>query len=190
MSIENIVKAYKYSDLKGDEIYNSIGKYPVLYSDLKNYNSLEELCPRSSPYQILLLQVSNQLSGHYVAIWINYDENYVYYFDSYGYDSPDTPIKLGLAMFDKMHYPLYFTNLLNKCKKKYLYNPIDYQSKQDIKVSTCGRWSTTAIKCRGLFPNNFDRIFRGNQSKFLSNQDNLITLLTLTSFNDLNDYFK
>jgi hypothetical protein len=187
--IENIIKKYKYLDLTGQDIYNVIQKYPVEYSDLKNYNSIEDLCPRDSPYQVLLYQVSNKGSGHFVSIWIDYDTDTIYFFDSYGY-SPDMPLKLGLVNYDLENYPFLLTNLLKKSNKKLYFNKIDYQSKQDVKVSTCGRWSVFAIKMRGLFPNDFNRIFsKTNKSQYLNDQDNLITLLTLTYFNDFESYF-
>ena len=51
-------------------------------SKLKNYNSIEDLCPISSPYQILFLQ-NSKFNGHFTAVWINYELNYIYYFDIY-----------------------------------------------------------------------------------------------------------
>ena len=66
MSIESIVNLYKYKDLNGDDIKKSLGKYPINYEDLKNYNSIEDLCPISSPYQILFLQ-NSKFNGHFTA---------------------------------------------------------------------------------------------------------------------------
>jgi len=190
MSVEDIVKKYKYTDLNGDEIKKAIGKSPMLYSDLGKFKNIEQLCPREAPYQILLLQVTNKLSGHYVAIWVNYEQNYIYYFDSYGY-GPDQAIKMGLVRYDQQNYPLYLSMLLQKSKMTVHCNSVDFQSKQDVKVSTCGRWSSFAIKCRHLFiPNRFYQIFRGNKSEFLNDQDNLITLLTLSDFNNFNLYWQ
>lgn len=188
MSVENIVNKFKYTDLTGDQIYQSIGKYPVPYSDLSKYSSIEDLCPPQSPFQVLLLQVSNQNSGHYVAIWINYKANYIYYFDSYGY-GVDQAITLGLVMYDKMHYPLYLSQLLQRSNKKVMFNKVDYQSKRDTRTATCGRYSTFAVNNRALFPDNFNRIFKNNKSPYLSNPDNLITILTLQNFDDFDLYY-
>ena len=113
MNIESYIKKYRNEDLTGEQIQSVIGSTPVLYTDLKNYNSIFDLLPKAAPYKIILIQVSSITSGHYVAIWLNYASNTIYYFDSYGYNI-DVPIKLGLAKYDTAnHIELYLTKLIN-----------------------------------------------------------------------------
>ena len=185
MNIESYIKKYRNEDLTGEQIQSVIGSTPVLYTDLKNYNSIFDLLPKAAPYKIILIQVSSITSGHYVAIWLNYASNTIYYFDSYGY-KVDKPITLGLAKYDTTnHIELYLTKLINASGCKLWENIVDYQSKKDVRISTCGRWSSTAIRLRNLFPREFGLLFKGNVNKYLNQPDNVITLLTLLDFKSL-----
>ena len=43
MNIESYIKKYRNEDLTGEQIQSVIGSTPVLYTDLKNYNSKEKI---------------------------------------------------------------------------------------------------------------------------------------------------
>ena len=63
----------------------------------------------------------------------------------------------------------------------------DYQS-WSKGMSTCGRWSALRVNLRTLDNEEFSEIFRGN-SGFLGRPDNVATILTLWSLNDIASFF-
>ena len=181
-SIENVVKYYIKKDLTGDEIRKLTGKYPILYSDLKNY-TFKNLLKGVGDHQVILLQTLSKVEGHYVAILDRADG--VYYFDSYGLGSPDS--YKDYTKFDQQ-YPNYLSQLLKESGKQIISNYYNYQS-WNPGTSTCGRYSALRIHLIGLNNNEFHSLFIGNQSRFLSNPDNVVCILTLTALNNINEIF-
>jgi hypothetical protein len=181
-NIESIVKYYVRKDLMGDEIKNLIGKYPVLYSDLKNY-TLKKLLKGVGDYQVILLQTLTKLEGHYVAVFERPEG--IYYFDSYGLGTPDSYKEY--TKYDEQ-LPNYLSALLNSSGKNIISNNYDYQS-WNPGTSTCGRYSALRIHLRDLNNDQFHSLFIGNQSKFLNNPDFVVCMLTLTALNNINEIF-
>lgn len=183
MSLESIVDFYKTTDLTGQDIYNLINRFPILYSNLSKYRNLKELLTDAEPYVVILYQTSTKTNGHFVALFA--DDKNIFFFDSYGI-YPD-----GEKQFTKFDRPLpnYLSDLIKNDGRPLIWNKIDYQSKHNNRISTCGRWSCTRIMLRHLSNEQFERIFLGNKSKYLSNHDNVITLLTLTSLDDFDEYY-
>lgn len=109
----------------------------ITYPELKNYSSIEELLPKNKSYTFLLyLQTPN--SGHWTLLSRN--NNVIEFFCSYG-STPSTPLKWTKESIRKnlgMNIP-YLDLLLSKTKKNVIYNPIDYQNKINLDISTCGR---------------------------------------------------
>jgi len=182
-SIENVVKYYIKKDLTGDEIMRLTGKYPILYSDLKNY-TFKKLLKGVGDFQVILLQTLSKVEGHYVAILDRNDG--VYYFDSYGLGSPDS--YKDYTAYDKQ-FPNYLSKLLKESGKPIISNNYDYQSWNPSGISTCGRYSALRIHLRGLSNPEFHSLFVGNQSKFLSRPDQVVTILTLMALNNINEIF-
>lgn len=181
-SIESVVKYYVKRDLTGDEIKKITGKYPVLYSDLKNY-TMKKLLKGVGDYQVIMLQTLSKIEGHFVALFERQDG--IYYFDSYGLGSPDSYKEY--TKFDES-LPNYLSNLLNSSGKQIIVNNYDYQS-WDPKTSTCGRYSALRIHLRDLNNDEFHSLFIGNSSRYLNNPDNVVTMLTLTALNNINEIF-
>lgn len=181
-NIESIVKYYIKKDLTGDEIKKITGKYPVLYSDLKNY-TMKKLLKGVGDYQVLLLQTLTKIEGHFVALFQRSDG--IYYFDSYGLGSPDSYKEY--TKYDQQ-FPNYLSQLLNASGKPIIVNNYDYQS-WNPGISTCGRYSSLRIHLMGLNNDEFHSLFIGNQSKFLNRPDYVVCLLTLTALNNINEIF-
>ena len=183
MSFQRIVEYYMLQDLDGDSIERLIGKQPILYEDLKKYKSLSDLCPRNSNFQVILYE-ELEYSGHYVALIVDYDNRIVNFFDSYGL-YPDKENQY-LAYNNKL--PRYLTNLLQSSGFTIVFNKIDYQSKKNTKVSTCGRWSCCRILLKHLTNEQFEKIFIGNKNGWLT-PDIIVTCISLLGLNDFNNFF-
>jgi hypothetical protein len=84
--------------------------------------------------------VSSATSGHWVAL--NRYNDIIEYYDSYG-SKPDIP--LTWAKFKDN--PRYLSELLSNTRLKTVYNSIDFQTKRDLNVSTCGCYSVFKILC-------------------------------------------
>jgi len=181
-NIESVVKYYVKKDLTGDEIKKIIGKYPILYSDLKNY-TIKKLLKGVGDFQVILLQTLSKVEGHYVALFQRSDG--IYYFDSYGLGSPDSYKEY--TKYDEQ-FDNYLTKLLKESGKQIISNNYDYQS-WNPGTSTCGRYSALRIHLMGLDNDEFHSLFIGNQSKFLNRADYVVTMLTLTALNNINEIF-
>ena len=109
----------------------------ITYPELKNYNTIEELLPTNKSYCFLLyLQTPN--SGHWTLLSNN--NNVIEFFCSYG-STPLTPLNWTNNNVKEqlgMNIP-YLDILLSNTKKNVIYNPIDYQNKRNLDISTCGR---------------------------------------------------
>jgi hypothetical protein len=176
MSLENIVKYFSKRDLSGDEIQRLIGKPPVMYSDLPKYKTLEQLLGKER-YCIILYQTSSKTNGHFVAITA-YDNGTVSYRESYGYNP--IQVKELCAYDDAM--PRYIVELLAPYEVEY--NRFDFQQKGKG-ISTCGRWSSIFCRMRNVPLRDLVRMVSTNKSEFLSDYDNIATVMTLLSLNDI-----
>lgn len=121
-----------------DDIKNYLGvSVPIIkYSQLENFESIEDILPNNKTYVILLYE-SELNSGHWVII-LRYND-IIEYFDPYGYEV-DNPINWidEHKNFELGQDKKFLSELLDNYKGKVIYNPIDYQVlKNDI--NTCGR---------------------------------------------------
>lgn len=187
MSLESIVFHFKKRDLSGDEIENLTGKYPILYSDLAKYSSLTSLLGKHN-YAVILYQTSSKTTGHFVSISFNSETNTIRFSDSYGFPMDS---EIQYADFDKP-LPRYLTLLVQKHMSnnpscKFEFQSHDYQSKNSV-ISTCGRYSSLFSLFYKIPLNKIHQLFRDNQSAFLSDPDNVATLLTLVGLNNIQDY--
>jgi len=179
MSLENIVKYFNKRDLTGDEIETLIGKAPITFSDLAKFKTIEEVLGPEK-YCIILYQTSSKTDGHFVAI-TQYDDGTISYRESYGYN----PLQVkNLCPYDDP-LPRYVVQLLYDHKVEY--NRFDFQQKGKG-VSTCGRWSAIFCRMRQVPLKDLIRLVITNKSEFLSDYDNIATVLTLLSLKDITTY--
>lgn len=118
------------------------------YSQLSNYNTIDELLPNETD-AIFLLYEEKENYGHWVLL-SKYDDK-IEVFNSYGDKYIDEPLywvninqrrKLGSAK-------PYLTNLLKNTNfKNYdiLFNAYDFQNDNNLKIATCGRWCCLRLK--------------------------------------------
>jgi hypothetical protein len=142
--IKNDIEEVK-EDALGDNI---IRKYLpnariIKYSQLKNFNNIEELLPNEQSYCILLYE-SQPNSGHWTAL-MRIDDN-IEYFDSYG-NKPDFPLTWSKDINEALGQSIpYLSNLLDKTSRDVYYNDFQYQ-KENKDVATCGRHCIFRILC-------------------------------------------
>ena len=110
----------------------------ITYDELFKVKDIEKLLPRHKSYFILLYPVESKTNGHWVCM-SRYDKT-LEYFDSYGL-KPDEPLEW--SKFKKT--PHYLSLLLGKTKLRIHYNTIDFQSKRDYTISTCGAFCVFRI---------------------------------------------
>jgi len=112
------------------------------YSDLDNYNTIDDLLPKPFDYRILLIETKQNV-GHWVLI-LKYN-NTIEYFNSYGVNADIQKNTLN-RMMNRMlgQKEDYITKLLKNSKYKYTINNIPFQSKNP-QIATCGRWCIIRI---------------------------------------------
>jgi hypothetical protein len=181
MSIERLVNYFRGTDLSGNDIVKLIGKPPVLYSDLKNYKTLNQLLGRES-YVVLLYQTSSKTTGHFVCCFIragtiHFQDSYSFKYDTEQQYTPyDEPL------------PRYLTQLIESDGRPVVWNKHDYQAKSSS-VATCGRWSCLRILLKSISDMDFQHLFYTNKDAFLTS-DNLVVMLTLVGLNNINEFFE
>ena len=126
----------KYEAMDDQDIHYYLADAPLLkYNELSKYKTIEELLTKHKSYVILLYPVSSETSGHWVAL-TRFNKS-IEYFDSYG-NKPDTPFTWKTSKFQNSKR--YLSELLNKTKLNVVFNSIDFQSKRDEQISTCGAY--------------------------------------------------
>lgn len=178
-NLQAIVNYYKFTDLSGDEIKRLIGVNPILFSDLANYQSIDEVLGKRN-YAVILYQTSSYTNGHYVALTRS-DTGKIRYCDSYGIPNP-------LKEVQYTPYDQALPNYLDKLLKgiDYESNTIDYQSWKH--TATCGRFSALFCRLRNVELYQINQLFRNDG--FLSLPDNVATILTLFALEDIAKYFQ
>jgi len=188
MSLQKIVEYYKRIPLSGDEIKKICGVYPIVYSELNKYKSLEDLLKKTGKqYAIILYQTSSYADGHYNAIGINFQGN-PFTFDPYGYT--EQQIK-EYATYDKK-LPDYIMPMLEDYarikNKKVLINYTDFQSKSG-NIADCGRHASLAcIFSQHLTFKEMEELYFTNADPLLKG-DFVATILTLVSLRDIGKYY-
>jgi len=131
------------------------------YKDLSKYNDLDELLVNDNDYVIILYPVNSINNGHWIAV-LKYDFNDepVYeYFDPYGKypDEPLTWLKGNQSKEFKV-YRSYLSDLFDKCNRKVIYNPTDWQYDHNH-VNSCGRWSCWRVICQFKYNKNLQQFY-------------------------------
>lgn len=186
MSLQKLVETYVRKPLSGTEIHRLTGKPPILYENLAKFKRLEDILGKEG-YQVVLMQVSTQTDGHFVAIGINAVGN-PYFFDPYGMSF----IKVQqLSTYDEK-LPDYITPLLEdyakRNNKQVENNTVDYQSKSG-NVADCGRHSSLAcLLLRHITFKELQELYFTNTDTWLKG-DHVATILTLLALDDISRYY-
>lgn len=181
MSIERMVNYFKDQDLSGQDIEKLIHKPVVLYSDLKNYSSLNQLLGKEG-YVVIMYQTSSVSTGHFVCLFLK--NNVIHFQDSYGF-KPDSEIQY--AQYDQK-LPRYLSQLIESDGRPIVWNKHDFQSKNP-NVATCGRWSCLRILLKDLSNQQFQNLFYSNNCSYLT-PDNLVTMLTLVALHNIQEFYQ
>ena len=166
-------------DPLGDNELNKILINPkiIKYSELNNYNNIEDLLPYDESYIIILWeQVPN--IGHWTAL-LRYKDTIEYY-DSYG-----KPIEYPLTFTNKdmnnnlNQYPNLLKRLLNKAPFKIIYNNKQVQS-DNLDIKTCGRHVANRIKFMlnyGYDLNKYNKLLDETKKRLKTSYDDIVSFL-------------
>lgn len=132
----------------------------ILYSQLKNYNSINELL---EPYdKVVILYYWKKYFGHWICIFKNVNGN-IEVFDSLGSWIDDTLYTIDKEFRKQNNEDYkYLTKLLYDCNCEVEYNDKQLQSN---KTSTCGRWCVYRLKRDDLTIEEFQDLFKKNKNK-------------------------
>lgn len=152
INVQEILK--KVSDpLTDDEIENILGKRArnriLSYSDLQNFQFIEQLLPNKFDYRIILIEQKENV-GHWICILRYIDsqnlKNTIEIFDSYGNPIISTLDKIkGFIKLEQSNQ--YIIDLIEDAiLKKYqiVQNRIQFQ-KYGTNINTCGRYVLARI---------------------------------------------
>jgi hypothetical protein len=181
-TFQNLCSFYVKQDLSGDDILQLTHKEPIIYSELKNYTSVEQLLGKHG-YAVILYETSSKTTGHWVCISKTFEEK-LRFFDSYGlkYDAEDQYAAVNNTL------PRYLTNLIESSKYNVEWNTVDYQKKSSA-VSTCGRWASVAcLVFRHMRLSEIETFLKSNSNSFLS-PDNIVTSLTMLTLHEIRNFF-
>jgi hypothetical protein len=145
-------KEIQLEPLGDDTIKKYLPKAKIIkYSELKKYNNIEELLKKPLDYVIILYEQKIN-SGHWVLL-SKYD-NIIEFFSSYG-NYIDECLNWNTQEINDIlgQNKPYLSILLNKVKDKYdiIYNSFDFQNKNKLDISTCGRWVVLRVHTILLF---------------------------------------
>lgn len=135
LKVDKEILSDPLDDSEIKQILNNDAKI-IKYSELKNYDSIDDLLPNNKSMIILLYQWGPSI-GHWCCCCKHDDK--ILYFDSYG-GKVDEPLSWNDMIKNNQlgQYNKFLSNLFNKSNYKIMYNPIQYQKlKGDL--ATCGR---------------------------------------------------
>lgn len=180
MNRKPLLKATKKikEDPLGDNELNKILDNPKImkYSELSNYNNIEDILPYDYSYVILLWeQVPN--IGHWTAL-LRYGD-IIEYYDSYGkpLEFPLNYSKDNNAYLNQ--YPNLLKRLLNKAPFKIIYNSKQVQS-DNLNIKTCGRHIANRIKFLlnyGYDLNKYNKLLDETKKRLKTSYDDIVSYL-------------
>ncbi|AVL93358.1 hypothetical protein za3_18 [Zamilon virus] len=172
------IKHYENVALSNTDILDMLDNKAqiVLYPDLINYNSIDEVL---GPYgACILLFEAKKNFGHWCCLFKR-DDNTIEFFNSYG-GYPDNSLKFIPLHFRKIsnqYYP-YLSLLLLECPYELHYNEFKFQKRaNDIK--TCGRWCVIRILLRHLSIYEFKNFIDEMCKYYKAKPDEIITMMTI-----------
>ena len=136
--IDNLEERLEYP-LTDDNLEMYLGKAVEIinFSELKNYNHIDELLPGLNSYVILLIE-EEQNTGHWICM-MKYKSNrktVIEYFNSYGF-TPGYEMKWFQDRFGQDINDL--TYLLDNNKYDVIYNKFKFQDINNLNSNACGR---------------------------------------------------
>ena len=135
---EKEVEMIESTSLGDNDIHKYLPDAPIIkYSELQNYNSIDDILPSDKSYCFLLYE-DQPNTGHWVVI-SRFNDN-IQYFDSYG-GAVDKPLKWTDKETRKELDQLtpFLSNLLNSSDLQSFYNDVPYQNMKGFGINTCGR---------------------------------------------------
>jgi hypothetical protein len=181
-------KLYYRNPLSNDDIKKYLKNINIVnYSDLGNYQSINELLPKKMDAVVLFVKTTSHSSGHWCAILRN--KNNIYYFDSYGLRVDKN------LLFQKSKYIRkqlnqnipHLSYLLNNALKdgfKVGFNEVKFQNdSKGFGAATCGRWVVYRIlkHLEGYTPLQFKKHIENLVEKYELAPDFIITKLIKAS---------
>lgn len=141
----NIIQDIKSNALTFDQLKDLVGPKQaskarwLVYDDLKNFNSIDELLSFGAAVILLQIETANKPAvGHFIVL-LDHGNHYEH-FDSYGLTMDEE-----LAITQEHH----LTNIFKMTRKKVVNNTKKLQTfRQD--VNTCGRWVVARLLLRHL----------------------------------------
>lgn len=176
--MDTVIKNSESIDLNERDIKNICTPNNVkilFYSDLNNYDTIDELFNESD--NIVILYRTNGNYGHWVAL-LNQGNNIIEFFDPYGM-SPDYELRYAeesqrlTKMGDKQPHLTYLLSKARDDKKRITYNAIKLQEFHKD-VNTCGRHVGVRIKLRHIDLHSYQKLLLQNNN----NPDMTVTYLT------------
>lgn len=149
----------------------------MLYSDLSNYNSLEDAMDGYDA--IVLLYLTSNEFGHWCSVF-KYPNGGYEFFDSYGLIIDDelkfTPKQFRLE--NGQYYPqlTYLLYKLSSSGNHINYNEYKFQGK---KTSTCGLWVSLRLKNKDMSLEEFKTIFLDLPKSYNIYPDEMVSYLFL-----------
>jgi hypothetical protein len=179
VDIKAVTERIKYplSDADVERYFGSgVNSEVIKYSELANYNTIDELLPKAFDFRIILVEQAPQ-TGHWVLL-MKYG-NTIENFDSYGYGI-EKQKNFMTRMINKSlgQDKNYLTKLIARSPYKYVVNKHQFQANGDD-VNTCGRWTILRIiTAKDLFMNldEFTNMIKKASAQLKMPPDVLVTL--------------
>ena len=162
--LDVIVKDAENIALSGSDLETiTEGKANIIkYSDLHQYNSIDDVFGSKESIIILYLKKSN--FGHWCCLFkAPWKPETLYFYDSYGFQL-DEEIKFAdeqLRIHQGQEVP-HLTHLIRKSNYYLEQNDFQYQSKEHH-INTCGRWAGMRVRHMDMSPTQFKTFFTKNK---------------------------
>jgi hypothetical protein len=153
----------------------------IKYSDLADYNDLDELLPYDKSYKIILIEYEKN-NGHWICM-CRY-ANTIEIFNSFGtkHDSDDLVHSNQMNMYlgqSKVFLNILLENELEQDQHEMVYNKVKFQEK-DEQVNTCGRHVVNRLLCLLHYNMNlaqYIKFMKQSKEKTKLNYDEVVSLI-------------
>ena len=146
--------------LSTEDIVNQVNCNVLKYSDIKNYNSIDDMLIND---RCVILYETTKNKGHWTCLY-KY-KNTIYFFDSYGNNHEEQknfiPNKIKKAL-KQDHKRL--TELLYNSNYDVEYNETQLQQFKN-NINTCGRWVVVRMMYPHISVDNFKKLFLNKTKK-------------------------
>lgn len=158
-----------------------IQKEILKYSDLEDYNDMNDLLPYDKSFKIILIEYEKN-KGHWIAI-LRYN-NKIEIFNSFGHKHDED----DFVDSDTMNYflgqsSIFLNRLIEDELKdgefKIIYNKVKFQE-EDEKINTCGRHVVNRILCLlhyNMTLNDYIKFMKTAKNKTKLNYDEIVATI-------------